>query len=427
MDTLKKFTGIEKSWILYDVANSAFVLVMVTTVMPIFFKDIAAVGVPAELSTSYWGYANSIASLILAILAPVMGVFADFRDSKKKFFLFFLIVGLFFNVSLGFVGEGSWVLCIIFFVLARVGWSGTNLFYDAFLVDVTEKERMDRVSAAGFGWGYIGSVIPFLVVMGLILLWKEPGQSGAIGEMPARVGFIIVAVWWFIFSLPMLKNVKQKYYIEKVANPVRDGFGRLWNTFRDIKQYKQVFMFLLAYFFYIDGVGTMISMAAVYGRDAGLGVTLLLVVILMIQVVGFPFSILYGKLSERFGVKPMLFVGIAVYTVVSFFGFMLPDIANETMKVGAFWFMAFLVASSQGGIQSLSRSLYGKLIPPEKSSEFFGFYNIFGKFASIMGPALLGGVGALTGHSKWGVLSIVVLFMLGAFFLTKVDLEEAHG
>lgn len=404
---------------LYDVANSAFVLVMVTTIMPIFFKDIASMGVDNAISTANWGYANSTASLILALMAPVLGVFADMQGYKKKFFSFFFFTGLIFTLLLTLISEGDWMWCIALFVVARVGWSGANIFYDASLVDVAEHKRMDRVSTYGYGWGYIGSVIPFIIVMALIFMGREPGQDN-IPEMHAKTGFVIVAAWWFIFTIPMLKNVKQQYYVEKDINPVQAGFKRLFNTFREIRQYKQVFLFLLAYFFYIDGVSTIISMATAYGRDVGLGVTMLILAILMIQVVAFPFALLFGRLAERFSTKVMLYVGISVYTLITLIAFFLPVMPTHSMKVVTFWVLAFLVATSQGGIQALSRSYFSKLIPREKSSEFFGFYNVFGKFAAIMGPALMGFIGAMTGHSRWGILSIVILFIIGGILLASV-------
>lgn len=418
---LKKFTKQEKSWILYDVANSAFVLVIVTTIMPIFFKDIAAVNVDNATSTAYWGFANSAASIILALLAPVLGVFADLKNRKKKFFTLFFLLGLLFTLSLPAIGRGDWILCIILFVAARVGWSGANLFYDSFITDITDNDKMDDVSTSGFGWGYIGSVVPFLFIIALVLFWKTPGQSGAISLPAARVSFLVVALWWLIFTIPLLRNVRQKYFVDPGDHPVRESFSRLIDTFREIRKYRNIAVFLLAYFFYIDGVGTIISMSAVYGREVGLSTTLLIVVILMIQIVAFPFAILFGKLAYRYSAKKMIMTGIVIYGIITVLGFFLPVISNESLKVFTFWSMAFLVASSQGGIQALSRSFYGKLIPKDKSSEFFGFFNIFGRFAAILGPALMGVIGILSGSTRWGLLGIFVLFILGALILIRVE------
>jgi UMF1 family MFS transporter len=418
---LKNFSKEEKSWILYDVANSAFVLVIVTTIMPIFFKDIAAFNVDNATSTAYWGFANSTASIILAILAPVLGVFADLKDKKKKFFTLFFVIGLIFTLALPAIGQGDWILCIFLFVAARVGWAGANLFYDSFITDVTENEKMDNLSASGFGWGYIGSVVPFLFIITLVMFWKTPDQTGAISLPAARISFLIVALWWFLFTIPLLKNVNQRYFIEPGEHVVLGSFKRLYATFKEIKQYKNIGIFLLAYFFYIDGVGTIISMSAVYGREVGLSTTLLIVVILMIQIVAFPFALFFGKLASRFSAKKMIYVGIFIYGIITFLGFLLPVIEESSIQILTFWVMAFLVASSQGGIQALSRSFYGKLIPKEKSSEFFGFFNIFGRFAAIIGPTLMGVIGIMTGSSRWGLLGIFILFIIGALILIKVE------
>ncbi len=421
-----KLSREEISWILYDVGNSAFVLVMVTAIMPIFFKDFAARGISDAVSTAHWGFANSTASLLLAILAPLLGTFADYKNLKIKFFTFFLVIGLGFTLLLTMVNEGQWLLCLFLFVFARVGWAGANIFYDAFIVDVTPKEHMDRISANGYAWGYIGSVVPFLIIITMIM--TAPEKAGlSLPVFQTKIGFLLVAVWWLIFSLPMIKNVKQRYFIPPSSTPVAASFKRLWQTFKEIQKYRQAFLFLIAYFFYIDGVGTIISMSTAYGRDLGFGVTLLIVVILFIQIIAFPFALLYGRLAKVFSAKTMLLAGISIYCVITLAAFLLPEITDESLKKIAFWCIAFLVGSSMGGIQALSRSFYGKLIPADKSSEFFGFYNVFGKFAAITGPFLMGIVGAYTGHSRWGVLSILVLFIIGAWILNKVDIKGASN
>ncbi len=407
----------EKSWVLYDAANSAFVLVMITAIMPIYFKDVAASGLADAVATSNWAFANSTASLILALLAPVLGTMADYKDRKKPYFLFFLITGLVFTVALTIPLEGQWLLCLLLFIGARVGWAGANLFYDAFLVDVAAPERMDSVSAKGFGIGYIGSIIPFLAVIALIV-------SGGLGDgLPAgrtRMGFVVVVLWWFCLSLPAIKNLKQHHFVPPSPSPFADGFVRLWTTFKNIRRHRSVFLFLAAYFFYIDGVGTIITMSTAYGRDLGFGITMLITVLLVIQIVAFPCTLLYGRLAARFETRTLLFAGIAVYCLITFLAFLLPFLEGHLVRHTLFWAIALLVASSMGGIQALSRSYFSKLIPPENSAEFFGFYNVSGKFAAIAGPALLGIVGRMTGDTRWGVLSILFLFVIGAWLLTRV-------
>lgn len=424
-----KLTRQEKSWILYDVGNSAFVLVMVTAIMPIFFKDYASKGVADAVATANWGFANSAASLILALLAPILGTLADYKDHKLRFFIFFLAMGLLFNVTLLFVGQGMWLLCLMLFVFARVGWAGSNLFYDAAIVDVTGRERMDHVSSMGYAWGYIGSVVPFLLIMALIMgagsatgAGEDASAAGGLPVFQTKLGFAVVALWWFAFSIPMIRNVKQLNYIPPSPSLFSESFRRLAQTFQEIRtRHRQAFLFLGAYFCYIDGVGTIISMSSAYGRDLGFSVTLLIIVILFIQIVAFPFALLYGKLAGIFSTKTMLMVGIIIYCFITGIAFSLPSISDPGLQIAAFWFIAFLVASSMGGLQALSRSYFANLIPPEKSGEFFGFYNVFGKFAAITGPFLMGIVGRVTGETRWGVLALLVLFVAGAFLLQKIE------
>ncbi len=413
-----KMTREEFSWVLYDVGNSAFVLVMVTALMPLFFKDVAAAGMSGAESTANWGFANSAASFALALLAPILGTMADYQGMKKRFFLFFLFVGICFTLLLLCVGAGQWLLCLGLFVFARIGWAGANIFYDAFLPDVTSRERMDLISTRGYGYGYVGSVVPFLLIIGLIL---GSGMGGGVPVGIFKVSFIIVACWWLVFSIPAVKHVHQIFYLSSVASPILGSFKRLWSTFKEIRQYRQPFLFLAAYFFYIDGVDTIITMSTAYGRDLGFGVTMLIVVLLLIQLIAFPFALLFGRLAAIFSTKRMLFAGIGVYCLATFIAFFLPVINDPLLKNMAFWGVAFLVASAMGGIQALSRSFYGRLIPAEKSAEFFGLYNVFGKFAAITGPLMMGLVGRMTGETRWGILSILLLFIAGGVLLGRVQ------
>jgi UMF1 family MFS transporter len=415
-----KFSREEKSWVLYDVGNSAFVLVMVTAIMPIYFKDIIAVSMTAAESTARWGFANSTASLVLAILAPLLGAMADYKNRKKRYLVCFLLLGVLFTVLLFFVEEKQWMVCLAFFVAARVGWAGANIFYDAFLVDVTTESRMDRVSTLGYAYGYIGSVVPFLLIVALIF---SAGVAGGLPPTETRFGFLIVAVWWLALAMPAIKNLKQRHFKEEERGGL-GGFKELYATFREIRTYRRPFLFLLAYFFYIDGVGTIISMSTAYGRDLGFGATILLIVLLFIQIVAFPFAILFGRLAEDLGVNKMLYAGIVIYCIATILGFFLPLISSPAMKLGVFWLIAFLIASAMGGIQALSRSYFARLIPAAKSGQFFGFYNVFGKFAAICGPFLMGLVTLMTGETRWGLLSILPLFLIGALLLAKVDTPE---
>lgn len=415
----------ELSWVLYDVGNSAFVLVMVTTIMPIYFKDVAAANMGDTLSTAYWGYANSIASLILALLSPIIGTLSDFQNFKKRVFVFLWSVGLACTLLLSVVSAGDWLLCLFFFVIARVCWAGENIVYDSFLVDVAEHKRMDQLSSYGFGWGYIGSVVPFLAIIALIMAAME-SPDAPLPATEARIAFVIVALWWAAFTIPLIRNVPQQYWQPSTLNPVKASFKRVWNTLRSIRAHREAFVFLTAYFFYIDGVGTVITMAIAYGRDLQFSATMLIVVILFIQVIAFPFVLLFSKLAEKVSTKKMLLFGIYVYCITTCLAFFMPSITDEQIKNILFWLMAFLVGSSMGGIQALSRSYFAKLIPSNSSGEFFGFYNIIGKFAAILGPFLVGLIGTLTGHTRWGILSLLLLFLIGAIILKQVSVEKVR-
>jgi MFS transporter, UMF1 family len=410
---MKRFTKEENSWIFYDWASSAYSIIISTAVFPIYYKAAATnAGVSSANSTAYLGYTISIATFILAMLGPILGTIADYQGYKKRFFSFFFTLGMGFTALLAFIPSEQWLLLLICYTLAAIGFSGTNIFYDAFLVDVTTEERMNRISARGFGFGYIGSTIPFMISIAIIVL----AQSELIPlstTTASKIAFIITAVWWGLFSIPLFKNVHQRYYIRREPNPVFNSFKRLFQTLKEVRKHRALFLFLLAYFFYIDGVGTIITMSTAYGTDLGISSTSLLIILFVTQVVAAPFAILYGRLSERFTGKKMLYVGIIIYMGVCIYAYFL----DTTMD---FWILAMLVATSQGGIQALSRSYYAKLIPKEKANEFFGFYNIFGKFASIMGPLLVGVTAQVTGNSSSGVFSLVILFIIGILILIKV-------
>lgn len=415
-----KLSRVERSWVAYDWANSAYSIVITTAIFPLFYESIT----PAEIYVSTLGYANSIASLFVAVLAPILGTIADYWGRKKKFFLVFFLIGVITTLSFVLINEGQWLLAMALYVGSVIGFSGANLFYDSFLVDVTSEERMDRVSTLGFGFGYIGSVIPFVMGIALVLL---ADRIGITATTATRIAFVITGAWWFIFGIPLIKNVRQKYGIEPDAHPIRESFARLGRTLKHVRQYKPVFVFLIAYFFYIDGVDTIIRMATPIARSMGIESQMLLIILLAIQLVAFPFAILYGRLAGRFGAYRMIFVGIGIYVVVVFIAFFIPSIDDMGVRTTLFWVLSMMVASSQGGIQALSRSIYGKLIPKEKSAEFFGFYNIFGKFAAIMGPFLVAFFTQVTGQERFGILSILILFAVGGIVLARGGNPDAHA
>lgn len=401
----KSFSLQEKSWIMYDWANSAYSAIITASVLPIFFKTVAkSAGVSPNIADSYWGYATSAATLVIALLAPVLGTIGDYKNMKMKMFKVFFVIGVLSTAALSFTEQ--WSVLLPFYMITVIGFSGANLFYDAFIIDITTEDRMDRVSTYGFALGYIGgSTIPFVASIALIMLSSKIGISTSLAT---RLSFFLTAVWWMVFTIPMLKNVKQKYYIEGDRQIVANSFKRLYKTFKNIRQYRHIFLFLLAYFFYIDGVNTVIHMASVYGDSVGIDSTTLLLALLVTQIVAFPCAIIYGRLAEKIGSNKMIMAGIGIYIIICIIGYRMTSAIE-------FWALALLVATSQGGIQALSRSYFSKMIPKENSNEFFGFYDVFGKFAAIMGPALYGMFSQITGHSRYGVLSIAILFIIGGF------------
>lgn len=406
----------ERSWILQDFGNSAYSITITTAILPIFFKGVAASQLADATSTAYWGYTNSLATLLIALLAPLLGTIADFKGVKKKLFAAFTLTAIISSALLATVGEGQWIYALVIYIITAVAFNGSSIYYDAFLTDVTTDDRMDDISSKGFGFGYLGGTIPFVLSLGLILSAENLGLTVTFAT---QMAFLITALWWMVFTIPMLKNVKQKYYIEGEPSKIKESFSMLWKTLLEITKNKMVLYFMIAYFFYIDGVHTVITMATAYGVDVGVDSDRLLIILVAIQLVAFPFAILYGKLAKIFGARKMIMAGIITYTVISIYGFFLKTELD-------FWILAMLVASAQGGIQALSRSYFGKLIPKNKSAEYFSIFNIFGKVSSIFGPLLMGIVISITGETRHGILSLIILFILGAYFFLKIKDEKVE-
>lgn len=408
-----RYTRAENSWMLYDWAESAFSIIITTAVFPIYYSSAAEVsGLRDGTSTAYLGYTISAFTLILALLSPILGTIADIQGFKKKFFIVFFGIGTAGTLILAFIPHTNWFALLVVYAIASIGMAGSNVFYDGFLIDVTEPKRMNRVSSRGFSLGYIGSCIPFIVSVVIIMLSQNNVLSISV-VLATRLSFVITAFWWGIFSLPMIRNVHQRYGIDRETHLFKKSFNRMVDTFKNIKQYRSAFLFLIAYMFYIDGVGTIISMSTAYGTDLGLEATDLLIVLLVVQIVAAPFAILYGRLADRFPGKTMIYVAIIIYIGVCSYAFFMDSLLD-------FWILAMLVATSQGGIQALSRSYFAQIIPNYKANEFFGLYDIFGRFASIIGPTLVGIITQLTGRSNYGVFSLIILFLIGLTILTKV-------
>ena len=404
-------TGLERAWILYDVGNSAFVL-LVATLIPIFFNALAEEGGLSSVDyLAYWGYAASAVTVITAVLSPILGTLADTRGFKKPIFILCLVVGVAGCCAMGLAK--TWLPFLLIFVFAKVGFSGSLVFYDSMLSDVTTPDRMDVVSSRGYAWGYIGSCVPFVVCLALVL------GSGAIGlsQMTAlNIALFITAAWWLAMTLPLLKTYQQLHYVEVEKHAIRQSFARIGHTLRHLHEDKQVFWFLLAFFCYIDGVYTIIDMATAYGTALGLDTTGLLLALLVTQIVAFPSALIFGRLSAKYPSTTLIPVCIAAYAGIALFAFFLT-------QQWQFWVLAFVVGMFQGGVQALSRSHFAKIIPPEKSGEYFGLFDICGKGASFLGTMIVSVGSQLTGSANVGVGSLIVLFIVG-FVLFRVSCKE---
>lgn len=395
-----KLTPREKRWIMYDVGNSAFVLLS-TAVVPIYANSLLeAAGQDNIVST--WGYAQTVASLVIALLMPILGSIADVQGMKIKFFLGFFLTGV--VMCLGMSLPLGWLAFLIVYVLATIGLNGSLTFYDSMLIDTTSNERMDKVSSHGYAWGYVGSTIPFIVCIAVI--FGGPALLGLDTAACTRISFLITAVWWVAFTVPLLRSYRQVHYrttANHTAEAVRGTFRELAATFRKIAHDRSLLLFMIAFFFYIDAVNTVISMSTSYGTQLGIDSTQLVIALLVTQFVAFPCAILYGRLAGRFGAKRMIVIAVIAYLGIVMFAAFFLKTAVE------FWILAILVGMFQGGIQALSRSYYGKIIPKDHANEYYGFYDIFGKTASVLGTFLVATTTAVTGNASFGVLSIAVL------------------
>ncbi|MFO7696762.1 MAG: MFS transporter [Anaerolineae bacterium] len=409
------------SWCMYDWANSAFATTIMAALLPPYFSNVAAAGLEPARASSIWGYAVSIAMLFTAFMGPIMGAAADYSGSKKRFMGGFLVLAVVFTACLYLIQQGDWVMAVVFYVLASVGNAGANIFYDSLLPHVARQDEVDRVSAKGFAMGYLGGGILLLIN----LVWyMQPELFGFPDANTAvRVSFLSVAVWWVLFSIPIFRNVPEPPRSAPEGargNAFREGLGRLAETFKEVKQYKQLFKFLIAFWLYADGIGTIIKMATIYGAEIGIGTADLAGALLLTQVVAFPMTILFGRLSKRTGTKRAIYLALAVYTLISIAGYFMSEPWH-------FWVLAGMVGTVQGGSQALSRSLFSSMCPKDRSAEFFGFYDISSKFAGIAGPLLFGVTAAVMGTSRWAIVSLIVFFIAGGLLLSRVDEEEGRA
>ena len=407
-----KLSREEKSWVMYDWANSVYATIMMAAVFPIYFT--ATADGAGQSGDYWWGLGTSASMVIIAVLAPIVGALADFIGYKKRLFTFFFIIGVGFTFASAFFD--SWVLLLFGYAISHIGFTGGNLIYDSFLSDVTVPDRMDKLSGYGYAFGYIGgSTIPFLISIALITFGESFGINASLA---VKISVVLTAVWWGAFTIPFFMNIRQKYGIEKPRNHAVIGaaFRSVAETAKKIVKDKKIFFYILAYFFYIDGVGTVINMATSYGATLGLDTTSMILALLVTQLVAFPCSIWFSALSRRFGALNMIRGAVSIYLVICCVGFVMGFGLEESWfgtdtAVAMFWALAVMVGTVQGGIQAISRSYYCRMIPPENSGEFFGFFDIFGKFAAVLGPLLYSVTKGTTGRSSFSILSIILLFL----------------
>ena len=413
-----KISREEKSWIMYDWANSVYATIMVAAVFPIYFTSVA--NSAGQYGDYWWAIGTSVAMILVAILSPIMGAMADFAGYRKKIFAIFFAIGVGFTLASAFFS--NWIFLLIGYAVSHIGFSGSCLIYDSFLSEVTTQERMDKISGYGFAFGYIGgSTIPFLVSIALVMFHETFGITET---MAIRISVAMTAVWWGLFTIPFLRNVRQKHSIEKPESYalIHAAFSSAWQTAKKILTDRKILFFVIAYFFYIDGVGTVINMSTAYGTTLGLDASAMILALLVTQLVAFPCSIWFASLSQKFGSLKMIRFAVCEYLLICIVGFIMglgleQNYFGVETAVILFWILAVMVGTVQGGIQAISRSYYCQMIPPENSGEYFGFFDIFGKFAAVLGPLLYAGVRGISGSAAYAILSVVILFLLALIML----------
>lgn len=402
------------AWAFYDWANSAYVTTVIAGFFPIFFKEYFSANVDATVSTAQLGFANSISSLLIVLMAPLLGAIADVGGLKKRFLFLFSYLGILMAVSLSFVGEGAWEAAVFVYVLGNIGFMGSNIFYDSLLPTVANEKEFDTVSGLGFALGYLGGGILFALNVWIV---QDPAFFGLEGSVEAvKLSFITVALWWLLFSLPLFLFVKEKKPEEKITTIqlIFEGYKRVKGTVRKVSQFKGLVYFLVAYWFYIDGVDTIIRMAVDYGMAIGFEPKSLILSLLIVQFVGFPATLLFAKLAQKWDTKKAILLAIGIYLLITIW-------AGIIDEVHEFYILAVMIALVQGGIQALSRSYYARMIPDAYAAEFFGFYNFLGKTAAILGPFVIGMVALVTESSRAGIISVAIFFIIGGIMLLRVD------
>ncbi len=412
----KQYKKIINAWSMYDWANSAFATTIMAAVLPIYYSAIAQPELTAPQTTAYWGYTNSIALLLIAIISPILGAMADFKGHKKRYLTIFALVGITATAFMFFLTTGDWLWASALFILGNIGFAGANVFYDSLLPHIATKNDIDQVSTRGYAMGYLGGGILLAVNLGMIMLAPEH-----LTGLMTRISLASVAVWWLVFTIPLWKRIKepprQVFKGEMDSNPLKAGFKRLGETFKEIRKYEDLFKLLVAFWLYNDGIGTIIKMATIYGNEIGIGQTDLIGALLMVQFVGIPFSFAFGWMAKKIGTKKSIYISLSVYSLISIGGYFMTTALH-------FWILGFAVALVQGGSQALSRSLYARMVPKAQSAEFFSFYSVSGKFSGMFGPLVFGLVSQLFGNSRLGIVSLIIFFTSGAYLLTRVDVEK---
>lgn len=405
---------------MYDWANSAFATTMMAAVLPIFYSTVAASTLPGQTATSYWGMTQSIAMLLVAVMTPILGAIADYSGYRVRFLRLFSYLGILASLCFVFVGNGDYLLASFLFILGTIGFSGGNAFYDALLNDVAEPGKRDYISSKGYAFGYIGGGVLLIVNLLWIMKWSWFGLPDSLAG--TYLSFASVAVWWYVFSIPLFRRMKDKKTGGRhtFGQYASIGFSRIWNTFKRIKRYPELLKYLIAFWFFNDGISTIITMATIYGTEIGLGTEALIGALVITQFVGIPFTLLFGRIAEKLGSKKSLYISLGVYVLIVVFGYFM----TETWQ---FYALAVVVGMVQGGSQSIARSIYSRLVPADRPAEFFGFLSVSSKFSAIVGPFVFSVVGMLTGTSRLGILALVVFFAIGIVLLAKVDLTKGEA
>ncbi len=404
-------------WVMYDWANSAFVTTITAAVLPVYYSSVAATNLPVHLRTAYWGYTTTIALLLVAIMGPVLGAMADFSGAKKKFLTFFALLGILGSGLLFLVTKGDWLIASLFYIIGSVGFSAANVFYDSLLPHVADEDERDQVSSRGFAIGYLGGGI--LLAINLVMIMTAP--DGETSALMSRISFLMVAGWWLIFTIPLWRWVKEPVRRilkgEEGFNPVQASFSRLAHTFGEVRKYKELFKFIVAFWLYNNGIGTIIVMATIYGTELNFSQTTTIGTLLMVQFVGIPFSLLFGWLGKKIGTKKSIIISLVIYTLIAIGGYFMVQELH-------FWILGFGVATVQGGSQALSRSLFSRMVPKSQSAEFYSFFSVSEKVAGTVGPLLFGVVSTIMGGSRLSIVALIIFFIIGGFLLFRLDEDE---